>query len=79
MMTVNKVIKNLIGVNDIKVKNVNFDISDQGVRKLIVDIEPYKNKQHHCPYCNNGKRLPKYDSCCEAKSWRSLQVRYYLE
>lgn len=72
MMTVNKVIKNLIGVNDIKVKDVNFDISDQGVRKLIVDVEPHKNKQHQCPYCNNGKRLPKYDSCCEAKSWRSL-------
>ena len=42
-MTRNKLIKNLIGVNDIKIKDVNFVVKDNGVKKVIVNVEPFKN------------------------------------
>ena len=38
MMTRNKLIKNLIGVNDIKIKDVNFITKDNGVKKIIVNV-----------------------------------------
>jgi transposase len=72
MMTRNKLIKKLIGVNDIKIKDVNFVVKDNGVKKIIVNVEPFKNKQQRCPFCKDGKKLPKYDSCSDCKSWRGL-------
>lgn len=72
MMTRIKLIKNLIGVNNIKIKNVNFIENYNGVKKIIVDVEPYKRNKQRCPYCNNHKKLPRYDSSYESRSWRGL-------
>lgn len=72
MMTVNTILKKVIGVNDIKVKDVHLNELENGVNKLIVDIQPYQNRQCRCPYCKNGKKLPKYDSGFTPKSWRGL-------
>ena len=72
MMTINTLVKNLIGVNKVKVNNASFKTDDKGVKKIIVEVEPHKNIQGRCPYCNDGKKLPKYDSCAHLKSWRGL-------
>ena len=71
-MTTNTLVKNLIGVNKVKVNNASFKADDKGVKKIIVEVEPHKNIQGRCPYCNDGKKLPKYDSCAHLKSWRGL-------
>lgn len=72
MMTINTLVKNLIGVNKVKVNNASFKTDDKGVKKIIVEVELHKNIQRRCPYCNDGKKLPKYDSCTHLKSWRGL-------
>lgn len=33
-------------------------------------VRPYKNKQCRCPHCNNGKKLPRYDT--HSSRWRGL-------
>lgn len=70
MMTVNTLIKTLVGVNEIKIKNVQLDTSHEGVKTLIATVEPFKNKQCRCPYCD--KKLPKYDTPTQPQSWRGL-------
>ena len=62
MMTTNTLV-NMIGVNTIKVTDVRLEESECSVRKIVVEAQPHKNSQRHCPYCNDGKRLPKYDTC----------------
>ena len=42
MMTINKLIKNLLGVNKIKVKSVEYTNTKDGCKKIIVDVELYK-------------------------------------
>ena len=49
MMTMNTLIKTLVGVNEIKIKNVQLDTSHDGVKTLIATVEPFKNKQCRCP------------------------------
>lgn len=74
MMTNNKLIKNLLGVNKIKVKNVESVITSNGCKKLIVDVEPYKSEQCRCPLCNDNKKLPRYDSSKNVNVWRGLDL-----
>lgn len=71
-MTIKTLVKNLIGVNTIKATGVHLEESDCGVRKIVVEAQPHKNNQNRCPYCNNGKKLPGYDSCPCKKAWRGL-------
>ena len=71
-MTINTLVKNLIGVNNIKVTNVRLVESDCSVRKIVVEAQPHKNSQGRCPYCDDGKKLSRYDSCHCLKSWRGL-------
>ena len=61
MMTINTLVKNLIGVNNIKMKNVRLEESDCSVRKIVVEVQPHKNSQGHCPYCNGGKSARESD------------------
>ena len=70
MMTMNTLIKTLVGVNEIKIKNVQLNTSHDGVKTLIATVEPFKNKQCRCPYCD--KKLPKYDTPAQPQSWRGL-------
>ena len=71
-MTVNTLEKNFIGVNKIKVNDTRCEVNADGVKKIIVQVEPHKSVQRLCPYCKDGKKLPKYDSCQCLKTWRGL-------
>lgn len=74
MMTLNKLIKNLVTVNKIKVKNVNLVKTYNNCDKLVIDVELYKGEQCLCPLCNNHKKLPRYDKSNNTNSWRGLDL-----
>lgn len=74
MMTTNKLIKNLLGVNKIKVKSVEYTNTNDGCKKIIVDVEFYKSEQCRCPLCSGNKKLPKYDSSKNIKTYRGLDL-----
>lgn len=71
-MTVNTVVKKALGVKSMVVNSMELTETEKGESKLIVRARPHKNKQCRCPYCNNGKRLPVYDSSHELSHWRAL-------
>lgn len=71
-MTINTLVKNIIGVNRIIVKSVDREEMDNGVKKLIITGDPYKSEQCRCPLCKNGKKLPRYDSSKNMCTWRAL-------
>lgn len=71
-MTINTLVKNIIGVNRCLVKSVDKEEMDDGTKKLIVTVEPYKSDQCRCPLCKNGKKLPRYDSSKNMCTWRAL-------
>ena len=74
MMTINKLIKNLLGVNKIKVKSVEYTNTNDGCKKIIVDVELYKSEQCRCPLCSGNKKLPRYDSSKNIKTYRGLDL-----
>lgn len=71
-MTVNTVVKKSLGVKEMVVNSLELTETDAGEAKLIVRGRPYKRNQCRCPYCNDGKRLPIYDSSHELSHWRAL-------
>lgn len=74
MMTINKLIKNILGVNKIKIENVNFVKTNDNCDKLVIDVKPYKTEQCLCPLCNNHKKLPRYDSSKNINTYRGLDL-----
>ena len=73
-MTLNKLIKNLIGVNKIMIKNVNLVKTYNNCDKLVIDVKLHKSEQCLCPLCNNHKKLPRYDKSNNICSWRGLDL-----
>lgn len=71
-MTINKVLKKFTGVNEIRINSLNLDKTADGSDKLVIHVEPYRSKQCRCPLCNNGKKLPRYDSKNNLCTWRAL-------
>ena len=71
-MTINKVLKKFVGVNEIRINSLNLDKTADGSDKLVIHVEPYKSKQCRCPLCNNDKKLPRYDSKNNLCTWRAL-------
>ena len=71
-MTINKVLKKFTGVNEIRINSLNLDKTVDGSDKLVIHVEPYRSKQCRCPLCNNGKKLPRYDSKNNLCTWRAL-------
>ena len=71
-MTVNTVVKKSLGVKEMVINSLELTETDAGEAKLIVRGRPYKNKQCRCPFCNDGRKLPRYDSSHELSHWRAL-------
>lgn len=55
-MTINKVLKKFVGVNEIRINSLNLDKTADGSDKLVIHVEPYKSKQCRCPLCTNDKK-----------------------
>ena len=71
-MTIKSLLKELIGVNNIKVKNCELKTNSKNIRELFIHVEPHKREQNRCPIC--GKKLPGYDKKEAPRKWRSLNV-----
>ena len=69
-MTVNTLIKKFLGVKDIVIKSYELIKTARNEDKLVIYARPYVSKQCRCPYCSDGKRLPRYDS--HVSHWRAL-------
>lgn len=52
MMTINKI----FGVNNIKVKSVQYTNTNDGCKKIIVDVELYKSEQCRFSLCSGNKK-----------------------
>lgn len=74
MVTANNLIKMIVGVKDVKINSFDIVENEDGIEKLTVDVTPHVNKQCRCPYCDNHKKLPRYDSSDKVRSWRGLDV-----
>lgn len=71
-MTFKMILKELIGVNNIKIKNFNLLTNNDNIKQLNIEVESYKKEHHRCPICN--KKLPRYDKVTERRKWRSLNL-----
>ena len=71
-MTVNTVVKNILGVKEVVVESCEVSQNLRGEAVLTVQVHPYKRVQCTCPYCNNGKKLPRYDSRHNVSHWRAM-------
>ena len=71
-MTIKSLLKQLIGVNNVKVLNWNLITNSKNIKELYIHVEPYKREQNRCPIC--GKKLPGYDKKEAPRKWRSLDV-----
>ena len=69
-MTINTIIKKFLGVKDMVVESYELTKTSYGEDKLVISARPYNNKQCRCPYCDNKKKLPKYDT--HKSHYRSL-------
>ena len=71
-MTVNTLVKKFLGVKDVVIESCELTETVRNEDKLIVHVRPHKRMQCRCPYCSNGKKLPRYDSSKKLSHWRSL-------
>jgi transposase len=71
-VTIKSLLKQLIGVNNIKVKSWELITNSKDIKELFIKVEPYKRDQNRCPIC--GRRLPGYDKKKTSRQWRSLNV-----
>lgn len=71
-MTKTSLLKELIGVNNVKVKSCELITNSNNIKELYIHVEPYKKEQNRCPIC--GKKLPGYDKKNTLRKWRSLDV-----
>ena len=71
-MTVNTLVKKILGVKEVVVESCEFTRTKRGEDKLTIRVHPYKRLQCRCPYCSNGKKLARYDSSKKLSHWRGL-------
>jgi transposase len=71
-VTRTSLLKELIGVNNVKVKSWELITNSSNIKELFIHVEPYKKEQNKCPIC--GRRLPGYDKKRTPRKWRSLNV-----
>lgn len=66
-MALKKLLKSILNVNCIKIKNVKFD---QITSSVFIHVDITKGQKSRCPVC--GKKCTGYDSTTQNRSWRSL-------
>ena len=66
-MALKKLLKSILNVNCIKIKNVEFDRISSSV---FIQVDVTKGQKSRCPVC--GKKCSGYDSTTEHRTWRSL-------
>ena len=66
-MALKKLLKSILNVNFIKIKNIDFD---QISSSLHIHVEITKGQRSRCPIC--GRKCVGYDSISEFRSWRAL-------
>lgn len=66
-MAIKTLLKSILNVNCIKIKNIEFI---QSTQSLFICVETTKGKKYRCPICN--KKCPGYDSTTKSRKWRSL-------
>lgn len=66
-MNIKKLLKSILNVNCIKIKNVKFD---QITSSVFIHVDITKGQKSRCPVC--GKKCTGYDSTTQNRSWRSL-------
>lgn len=66
-MAIKKILKSILNVNCIKIKNIEFDKISSS---LYIHVEITKGKKSRCPIC--GRKCSGYDSTTERRSWRAL-------
>jgi len=71
-VTIQSLLKELIGVNNIKVKSWELIINSKNIKELYITVEPYKKDQNKCPIC--GRKLPGYDKKEAPRKWKALNV-----
>ena len=71
-MTIKSILKELIGVNNIKIKSYSLITNLSNIKELHIEIEPYEREHHRCPLCE--KRLPQYDKVTSRRKWRCLNI-----
>lgn len=70
-MAITSVLKKLIGVNNLIIKNVSIE-TVASEETIIIDVANYKRYQCRCPIC--GKKAPKYDNGHVQSLWRALDL-----
>lgn len=78
-MTITSLIKKLIGVKGVKIKNVREE-SINGQDAIIATVSINKSKSKRCSICH--KKCPGYDTVTERRKWRGLDVagkQFYIE
>lgn len=66
-MALKKLLKSILNVKCIKIKNVEFD---QISSSLHIHVEITKGHRSRCPVCS--RKCSGYDSTTEYRSWRAL-------
>ena len=78
-MTINSLIKNLIGVKGLKIDDVKQD-TIKGYTEFIARVSLSRSKSGKCPICQ--KKCPGYDHTTENRRWRCLDLAgnlFYIE
>ena len=59
MVSIAKIFKAILNVNNVVIDNIELTVTDNGVKVLKIDLHPTKAHANRCPHC--GKRYPVYD------------------
>jgi transposase len=70
MTSANTLLKNILGVKNAVVQDVNFSVNACGVKILSIRMRPKKKEADYCPICH--KHCPVYDRSSILRSWRAL-------
>ena len=68
-MALKKLLKSILNVNCIKIKNIDFDQISSSLR---IHVEITKGQRSRCPICS--RKCVGYDSISEFRSWRALDL-----
>ena len=72
-MSWKRIIKQLIGVKNIKIKSVKLNENlKNNPKALYIYVELYKRDKSKCTYC--GKKLPGYDTATVDRKWRCTDI-----
>jgi transposase len=79
-VTISRLIKGLLNVKDIIVKDVKFELENGVTEVLVVSVNLPKRKRNRCPEC--GKKCSGYDEGNGTTRWRALDLgimKVYIE